>query len=89
MLNRNRFQANLGERGMSYRKRILLLVGVLELLLAGFYVWAVTSPGSPEQIAERGRLIGMVMGVILGLSPLLYLFARNNDRRKAQQARGE
>jgi len=73
---------------MSYRKRILLLVGVLELLLAGFYVWAVTSPGSPEQIAERG-LIGMVMGVILGLSPLLYLFARNNDRRKAQQARGE
>jgi len=49
----------------------------------------VTSPGSPEQHAERGRLIGMIMGVILGLSPLLYIFARSNDRRKAQQGRGE
>lgn len=88
MLNRTRFQANLGE-AMSYRKRIMLVVGVLELLLAIFYLWAVTSPGSPEQHAERGRLIGMIMGVILGLAPLLYIFARSNDRRKAQQGRGE
>ena len=74
---------------MSYCKRLMLVVGLLELLLAVFYLWAVTSPGSPEQHAERGRLIGMIMGVILGLSPLLYIFALSNDRRKAQQGRNE
>jgi hypothetical protein len=74
---------------MSYRKRIILLVAVIEILLAGFYLWAVTAPGDAEQIAERGRLIGMIMGVILGLSPLLYLMARNNDRRKAEQTKSE
>lgn len=74
---------------MSYRKRIVLFVILIEVLLAGFYLWAVTARGDPEQIAERGRLIGMVMGVILGLSPLLYLMARNNDRRKAERNKGE
>lgn len=78
-----------GEEAMSYRKRIVLFVIVLELLLAGFYLWAVSVPGDPEQIAERGRLIGMVMGVVLGLTPLLYLMARNNDRRKADQKKAE
>jgi uncharacterized membrane protein YiaA len=72
---------------MSYRKRTLLLIIVIELLLAGFFVYAMSMPGSPEQISERGRLIGMVMGVIFGLSPLLYLMARNNDRKKAERDR--
>ena len=73
---------------MSYRKRTILLVVVIELLLAGFYLWAVTTPGTPEQITERGSLIGTIMGVILGLSPLLYLLARTNDRKKAEKAKG-
>ncbi len=65
-----------------YRKRTVLLLIAIELALAFFYLHAMRSPGSPEQIAERGRLIGLVMGVILGISPLLYLMARNNDRKK-------
>lgn len=69
---------------MSFRKRTMLLIVVIELLLAGFYLYAVSLPGSPEQIAERGSLIGTIMGVILGVSPLLYLFARNNDRKKEE-----
>lgn len=72
---------------MSYRKRTMLLIIVIELLLAGFYLYTVSLPGSPDQIAERGGLIGTIMGVILGLSPLLYLLARNNDRKKAEQAK--
>ncbi len=41
------------------------------------------------QIAERGRLIGMAMGVILGISPLLYLMARNNHRKKDAAKKGD
>lgn len=74
---------------MSYRKRTLLLVLAIEFGLAYFYLYAMRSPGSPEQIAERGRLIGMVMGVILGLSPLLYLIARKNDLKKAERDKGQ
>lgn len=72
-----------------YRRRIVLLIVAIELALAFFYLYAMRSPGSPEQIAERGRLIGMVMGVILGLSPLLYLMARNNDRKKDAAKKGD
>lgn len=74
---------------MSYRKRTLLLIAVVEFALAYFYLYAMRSPGSPEQIAERGRLIGLIMGVILGLTPLLYLMARSNDRKKAEKAKIE
>lgn len=70
---------------MSYRRRTLLLIAVVEFGLAYFYLYAMRSPGSPEQIAERGRLIGLVMGAILGLTPLLYVMARNNDRKKAER----
>jgi len=70
---------------MSYRKRTMLLIAAIECGLAYFYLYSMKAPGSPEQIAERGRLIGMVMGVILGLTPLIYLMARNNDRKKAER----
>jgi len=70
---------------MSYRKRTLLLIAAVEFGLAYFYLYAMRAQGSPEQIAERGRLICLVMGAILGLTPLLYLMARNNDRKKAEQ----
>ena len=74
---------------MSFRMRTMLLVIVIEVLLAGFYLYSMAAPGSPEQIVERGRLIGMVMGVILGVSPLLYLLARSNDRKKAEKNKGQ
>jgi hypothetical protein len=74
---------------MSYRRRTLLLLIVIELLLGYFYLYSMRMPGDPAQLAERGRLIGLVMGVIAGLSPLLYLMARNNDRKRAEKAKGE
>ena len=71
------------------RRRIMLLIAAIELALAFFCLHAMRSPGSTEQIAERGRLIGMVMGVILGISPLLRLMARNNDRTRDAAKKGE
>jgi len=71
-----------------YRRRIMLLIAAIELALAFFCLHAMRSPGPTEQIAEPGRLIGMVMGVILGISPLLCLMARHNDRKKDARRRG-
>ncbi len=73
---------------MSYRKRMLMLIIALELALAYFYLYAAGLPGTPEQIAQRGSMIGTVMGVILGLTPLLYLMARKNDL-KNEKAKSE
>jgi uncharacterized membrane protein len=70
---------------MSYRRRTLFLIVAIELALAFFYLYAMRTPGDAAQIAERGRLIGLIMGAILGLTPLLYIMARNNDRKKAEK----
>lgn len=68
---------------MSYRTRTIAAVVLIELLLAGFYLYIAAMPGNtPDAAAERGRIIGTVMGVIAGLSPILYLMARRNDRKR-------
>jgi hypothetical protein len=76
---------------MSRRKRTLIAIVVIELLLAGGWIWlhgmAMTSPhaakDSPRVI---GEVFGSAMGLVLALSPLLYLMARNNDRTAASAA---
>ena len=71
---------------MSRRRRTLIGIVVIELLLAGGWIWlhglALTSPHATKDSARViGEVFGGAMGLLLALSPLLYLLARNNDRR--------
>jgi hypothetical protein len=73
---------------MSRRKRTLIAIVVIELLLAGGWIWlhgmALSSPhAAPGSTRVIGEVFGGAMGLLLGLSPLLYLLARNNDRAAA------
>jgi hypothetical protein len=72
---------------MSKRQQTVIAIVVIELLLAGGWVWlhnmAMTSPhATPDSARVIGQVFGGAMGLILALSPLLYLMARNNDRRR-------
>lgn len=71
---------------MSRRRRTLIGIVVTELLLAGGWIWlhgmALTSPHATKDATRViGEVFGGAMGLLLALSPLLYLLARNNDRR--------
>jgi hypothetical protein len=73
---------------MSKRKRTVIAIIVIELLLAGLWYYlqteVATSPSASADAAEViGQTMGGAMGLILGLSPLLYLLARANDRKDA------
>jgi hypothetical protein len=73
---------------MSRRKRIVIAIVVIELLLAGGWIWlhgmTMTSPHAARDSARLiGEVFGGAMGRVLALSPLLYLMARNNDRMAA------
>jgi hypothetical protein len=82
-----------GGNEMTRVKRTILAVVLLELILAGLWWYladrAATSPNSsPDAARTIGETMGTVMGAVLGLSPLLYLMARSNDR-KAAAKKGE
>ena len=71
---------------MSKRKRTVIGIVVIELLLAGGWIWlhylAMTSPhASPDSTRVIAQVFGGAMGTLLALSPLLYLVARRNDKR--------
>ena len=73
---------------MSRARRTILMLALIELLLAGLWLYlahlAATSTGaSPDAPRVIGQTMGAAMGVILGLSPFLYLLARSNDRKAA------
>ena len=73
---------------MSRRKRTLIAIVVIELLLAGGWIWlhgmAMTSPHAAKDSARViGEVFGGAMGLVLALSPVLYLMARNSDRTAA------
>jgi hypothetical protein len=74
---------------MTRTKRTILALVLLELLLAGLWYYLASAPGgNPESGRVIGQTMGTVMGAVLGLSPLLYLLARSNDR-KAAAKKGE
>jgi hypothetical protein len=78
---------------MTRARRTILALVLLELILAGLWFYlanmAATSSGaSPDSGRVIGETMGMAMGAVLGLSPLLYLLARSNDR-KAAAKKGE
>ena len=79
---------------MSKRTRVVIGLIVIELLLAGGWFWlhnlALTSSrASPDSARVIGQTFGTVMGVVLGLSPLLYMLARRNDLKGQRVTRGD
>ena len=69
---------------MSKRTRLVIGLIIIELLLAGGWFWlhnlALTSSrASPEATQVIGQMFGAAMGIVLALSPLLYMLARRND----------
>jgi hypothetical protein len=69
---------------MTRTKRTVIALVLLELFLAGLWYYLARSPGAgPDTARVLGQTMGTAMGVILGLSPLLYLLARSNDRKAA------
>jgi hypothetical protein len=69
---------------MTRAKRTILAMMVLELFLAGLWYYLAGAPGAgPDTARVLGQTMGTAMGVVLGLSPLLYLLARSNDRKAA------
>jgi hypothetical protein len=78
---------------MSKRTRTLIGIVVIELLLAGgwyyLHMQAVTDPSwSADAPTRIGRVFGGAMGLILGLTPVLYFFARRNDLADESRRRG-
>ncbi|HYI40909.1 MAG TPA: hypothetical protein VE053_11385 [Allosphingosinicella sp.] len=74
---------------MTRVKRTMLALVLVELLLAGLWYYLASAPGAgPESGRVIGQTMGTAMGVVLGLSPVLYLLARSNDR-KAAEKKGE
>jgi hypothetical protein len=69
---------------VSKRKRTIITLVVVELLLAGGWIWlhgmALGSPhASPDSTRVIGQVFGAAMAIVLALSPVLYLMARKND----------
>ena len=74
---------------MTRTKRRILALVLLELFLAGLWYYLAAAPGAgPDTGRVLGQTLGAAMGIILGLSPVLILFARSNDR-KAAAKKGE
>jgi hypothetical protein len=75
---------------MSRGTRTLIGIVVIELLLAGGWIWLHgMALASPHATKDSTRVIGEVfsgaMGLLLALSPLLYLLAGRNDRRAVSE----
>ncbi len=73
---------------MSKLKRMVVGVVVLELLLLGGWIWLRgLAMASPHATADSTRVIGEVfaaaMGLVLVVTPFLYLLMRKNERRRA------
>jgi hypothetical protein len=76
---------------VSKRKRTVIGIAIIELLLAGGWLWlhgvaATSSHASSDSTRVIGEIFGGAMGLILGLSPVLYLVARRNDRQATNVA---
>ncbi len=72
---------------MSKRKRTLITLAVVELLLLGGWIWLhalamTSSSATADSVRAIGEVFGAAMGIVLALSPFLYLMARKNDRRE-------
>ena len=78
---------------MSRTKRVIIVMALIQLLLAGIWIYlahlAATSAGAhPDAQRVIGQTMGSAMGLLLGLTIPLYFLARVNDR-KAAARKGE
>lgn len=70
---------------MSRKTRLLIVLAVVELLLAGGWFWmARFGAENPDRVtpdfqATLGQTMGAAMGVVLGFGVLLYFVAARND----------
>ena len=76
-----------GERHVSKKARLVLVLIVVEALLAGLW-WYLASYGAanPGNVTADfqqtlGQTMGMAMGGLLGLGVLLFFVAARNDRK--------
>ena len=75
---------------MPRRVRVLLLVILVELGLAAFYLYTADSPGTgPDSLRERGEIIAQTMGAVFGFGLLMFLLAWKNDKAEEARRRGE
>lgn len=72
---------------MTYKTRTLLVVVVVELLLAGIWLYlAGMGQAQPDRVTPDfqttlGSTMGMAMGGFLGFGILLYFMAAKRDRQ--------
>ena len=67
---------------MSRRQRTVFVLIVVEILLAAGWFWlhrSALQQSNPDAPRVVGQVFGTAMGIVAGLSPLLYLMARRND----------
>ena len=73
---------------MSKKTRLLIALGVLELLLAGGWFWMASfGAANPDRVtpdfqATLGQTMGAAMGALLGFGVLLYFIAARNDAKR-------
>ena len=72
---------------MSRRKRTVIVLVLIELLLAGGWLWlhrqSTLGHASPDAPRVIGQTFGAAMGLILALSPFLYLLAARHDKQQS------
>jgi hypothetical protein len=74
---------------MSRRKRVLVTFIVIEMVLAGIWVWLHLLASDPARVnrpdaqAHIGQIMGMVMGALFGVGAVLYFVSAAADRKKA------
>ncbi len=73
---------------MSRKTRLVIALGVVELMLAGIWFWlAGYGAANPDQVtadfqSTLGQTMGAAMGAILGFGVLLYFVAARNDAKR-------
>jgi hypothetical protein len=84
----------MGEKQMSKKARLILVLAIIEAGLAGLW-WYLARYGiqNPDRVAANfqevvGQTMGMAMGALLGLGVILFFVAARNDR-KALQDKGQ
>lgn len=73
---------------MSRKTRLVIALGVVELVLGGIWFWlSGYGAANPDKVtgdfqATIGQVMGGAMGAVLGFGVLLYFIAARNDAKR-------